>query len=67
VFGLIEQEVQTSGFWNSIPMQNRLRGELQSEVLLNHKSIFENLFNKRTEIISRLLEWARAHHSTIIR
>lgn len=65
-FATIEREVRTSGFWNAPPMQNRLRGELQNEVVLNHKEAFANLFRKRQEIISRLMEWAKENHRTII-
>jgi type I restriction enzyme, R subunit len=65
-FAVIERELHTTGFWNSPTMQSRLKGELQNEVLLNHKSIFPALFGKRNQIISRLMEWAKDKHRTIL-
>jgi type I restriction enzyme, R subunit len=65
-FALLERELQSSGFWQSPPMQLRLQGELQNEVLLNYNKQFGALFGKRKEIISRLMEWARANHQTIV-
>ncbi len=65
-FNLIEREIRSAGFWNSIPAQNRLRGELQelfvSERFVNYPHIFE----KRHQLITRLMEWARANHDTIV-
>jgi type I restriction enzyme R subunit len=64
---VIKQEVQTAGFWDSIPAQNRLKEELQELLLLSADSnSYPKIFKERKEIITRLLEWSRENHSKII-
>jgi type I restriction enzyme R subunit len=66
-FNVIKQEVQTAGFWDSIPAQNRLKEELQELLLLSADSnSYPKIFKERKEIITRLLEWSRENHSKII-
>ena len=66
VFNLIEREIQAAGFWYSVPAQNRLRADLQQLLLSPRFADYPNMFSTRKELISRLLEWARANHETII-
>ncbi|MBS9385981.1 MAG: type I restriction endonuclease subunit R [Dolichospermum sp. BR01] len=65
-FNVIKQEVQTAGFWGSIPAQNRLKEELQKLFLSAEFVSYPNIFKERKEIILRLLEWSRENHSKII-
>ena len=66
-FNLIEREVRSAGFWNSIPAQNRLKAELQQILLSERFSAIPNVFAKRQALVSRLMEWARANQDTITR
>jgi type I restriction enzyme R subunit len=66
-FNLIRQEVQTAGFWNSIPAQNRLKAELQALFVSERFVSLPNMWGKRQAIISRLVEWAKENHGTIMR
>ena len=66
-FNLIEREIRSAGFWNSTPAQNRLKAELQQLFLSERYGAYPNIFAKRQELISRLMEWARANHDTIVR
>ncbi len=63
---MIKQEVQTAGFWDSIPAQNRLKEELQKLFLSAEFVSYPNIFKQRKEILTRLLEWSRENHSKII-
>jgi type I restriction enzyme R subunit len=66
-FNLIEREIRSTGFWNSIPAQNRLKADLQGLFLSKRFYQFPNMMAKREQLISRLMEWARANHETITR
>jgi type I restriction enzyme R subunit len=65
-FNLIEREIRSAGFWNSIPAQNRLRGELQELFVSERFVSYPHIFEKRQQLITRLMEWARANHDTIV-
>jgi type I restriction enzyme, R subunit len=67
IFNLIEREIRFTGFWQSIPAQNRLKAELQEILLSKQFSSFPNMLQIYKEIISRLIEWARANHGVITR
>ncbi|MEA5502265.1 type I restriction enzyme endonuclease domain-containing protein [Halotia wernerae UHCC 0503] len=45
-FNLIKQEVQTAGFWTSIPAQNRLKEELQKLFLSPDFASYTNIFKQ---------------------
>jgi type I restriction enzyme R subunit len=64
-FNLIEQEVRAAGFWSSTPAQNRLKAELQNLFLSEQFVSYPNIFSKRKELLSRLMEWARENHGVI--
>lgn len=65
-FNLIEREVRSAGFWNSIPAQKRLKGELQRMLLSPLFNSIPNMFAKRQVLVSRLMEWAKDNHKTIV-
>jgi type I restriction enzyme R subunit len=67
VFNLILQEVQTAGFWNTVPAQSRLKADLQELLLSEQFSALPNLWDKRKILVSRLMEWARENHGIITR
>jgi len=67
LFNLIEKEIVYTGFWQSIPAQNRLKAELQ-ELLLSEEYIsYPNMLQNYKVVISRLVEWARANHGVLTR
>lgn len=61
LYNLIENEVQYSGFWNSVPSQNRLKAELQAFLISEQYIQLPNMFARYKQIISRIMEWARAN------
>lgn len=65
-FIVIEREIRSAGFWNSIPAQNRLRAELQQLFLSPRFNIYPNMIDKWRPLITRLVEWAKANHDTIV-
>lgn len=64
-YNLIEREARAVGFWDSIPAQNRLKAELLQLFLSERFSALPHIFAKRQELVSRLLEWARANREMI--
>lgn len=64
-FNLIEREMRSAGFWDSIPAQNRLKAELQELFLSEQFNNTPHIFAKRHALVSRLLEWARSNRETI--
>ena len=67
LFNQILQEVRTAGFWNSTPMQNRLKAELQALLLSEEFSGYPNVIAKWRQLVSRLMEWARENDALIKR
>ena len=67
IFNLIEREVGAAGFWSSIPAQNRLKGEMQQLLLSERFGMLPTIFAKRHVLVSRLMEWAKQNHATIMR
>jgi len=61
LYNLIENEIQYSGFWNSVPSQNRLKAELQAFLISEQHIQLPNMFARYKQIISRIMEWARAN------
>ena len=66
IFNQIQQETQFAGFWRSIPAQSRLKAELQELCLSERFVQYPNMYAKYKQIISRLMEWARENHTTIL-
>lgn len=65
-FNLIQREIRSAGFWGSVPAQNRLKAELQQLFLLPRYSTYPNMMSRWRPIATRLVEWARANHETIV-
>lgn len=66
LFNLILVEIRLVGFWDNPPAQARLKAELHKLLLSKDYQRFENLFGKRNEILSRILELAKTNHWRII-
>lgn len=56
---MLSLELQTVGFWDSIPAQMRLKGELQALFISEKFYLIPNMQNKYSELISRTMETAR--------
>ena len=67
LYNLVETENQFSGFWGSIPSQNRLKADLQALLISERYLQLPNMFNKYKQIISRIMEWARSNPGVFIR
>jgi type I restriction enzyme R subunit len=67
-FNLIEREIRSAGFWNSIPSQNRLRAELQKLFVSPRFSTYPHILNEdiRKPLITDLIQWAKDNHDKII-
>ena len=65
-FNLIEREIRSAGFWDSIPAQNRLKAELQQLFLSPRFHHYPDMMDKWRLLITRLMEWARQNHDTIV-
>lgn len=61
----IVREIQLSGFWSSVPAQRKLEAELQKILLSKEFNRLPNIFAKRTKLISRMLEIAKANHEKL--
>lgn len=66
-FNLIAREVRSAGFWDSVPAQKRLIAELRALFLSERFVGYPQMFDRRNALSTRLMEWARANHATIIR
>jgi type I restriction enzyme R subunit len=66
-FMLIEREVRAVGFWNSVMAQKRLESELQDLFLAERFDALPEVFEKHKELLTRIMEWARKNHDTIVR
>ena len=66
VFLVIERELQLTGFWESIPARNKLRADLQKELLAPRFFKVPGIVQNREQIISRLLELAKKNNDTIL-
>lgn len=66
VFNLVATEIRLTGFWDSVPAQSKLKAELQRLLLSAEFSSLPNIFTKRSELISRIMELAKTNHFRII-
>lgn len=67
IFSEVQVEVRQAGFWDSTAKQARLKGELQKILLGPDYVDFGPMWDKKSTIISRLVEWARRNHKKVIR
>jgi len=66
VFMVIEQELQLTGFWESIPASNKLQSEIQKILLSPDFIKLPNIVQNRNRIISRIMELAKKNNDTIL-
>lgn len=66
VCNLVINEIKLTGFWDSIPAQNKLRAELQKLLLSAEFIIYPKITTKYKELISRIMELAKANHFKMI-
>ena len=66
IFATLQTEMRLTGFWNSVPSQNKLKEELRNTMLSQDFYQLPGMTNKYSEIISRILEVARTNHRHIV-
>ena len=66
IFNLVSTELKLTGFWDSIPAQQKLKAELQKMLLSPDFNKLPNVLIKRNELISRIMELAETNHFKII-
>lgn len=66
VFNLVAIELKMTGFWDSVPAQNRLKAELQKLFISSDFSKLSNIVKNRKAITSRVMEVAKSNHYRII-
>lgn len=65
VYNLVELEISKVGFWDSIPAQEKLRAEIKKVLLSDQFRHLPNITEKRAEIITKIMEFARKNHTVI--
>jgi len=65
VYNLVATELKMTGFWDSIPAQNRLKAELQKLFISPDFSNLPNIIKNRKAITSRVMEVAKSNHYRI--
>lgn len=66
IMEVVIREIKLTGFWDSVPAQNRLKQDLQ-EVLLSEAFVdIPLMLDKYRALISRILEFAKANHFKLI-
>ncbi|GHT78728.1 type I restriction enzyme [Bacteroidia bacterium] len=66
VCNLVINEIKLTGFWDSIPAQSKLRAELQKLLLSPDFVTYPSITTKYKELISRIMELAKANHFKMI-
>ncbi len=66
IYNLVAREIRLKGFWDSAPAQNKLKADLQDILLSKEFSRMPNIISKRKELISKILETAKANHFRIV-
>lgn len=66
VFTVVEQELQLTSFWESIPARKKLREEIQKVLLSPDFYQIPNLMDNREQIISRVMEIAEKNNDRIV-
>ena len=59
-------EIKLTGFWDSPPAQNRLKSEIQKLLLSPEFIDYPNMAKKYNELVSRIMEHAKANHFKMI-
>ena len=63
---LVINEIKLTGFWDSIAAQSKLRAELQKLLLSPEFVVYPQITSKYKELISRIMELAKANHFKMI-
>lgn len=66
MFQLVVNEIKLTGFWDSVPAQNKLKAELQKMLLSAEFNRLPHIIAKRAELISRIMELAKTEHFKIV-
>jgi type I restriction enzyme R subunit len=66
IFNLVVTEIKLTGFWDSVPAQSKLKGELQKMLLSPEFNKLPNIIQKRSELISRIMELSKTNHFKMI-
>lgn len=66
IMNTVIREIKLTGFWDSIPAQNRLKQELQEILLSEAFAKIPSMIQKYNAMISRILEFAKANHFRLI-
>lgn len=69
VFDKVKLEIGSIGFWQNIPAQNRLKGEIVDILISEDQGLTKlipGLFGRRNEISSRIMELAKSNHDIIL-
>ncbi|MBU1821970.1 MAG: HsdR family type I site-specific deoxyribonuclease [Bacteroidetes bacterium] len=64
--GLLTEEIRLTGFWENIPAQNHVKGELTKIIVSPEYKALPAIFAKRNAIITRLMEIAKTNHEKLI-
>ncbi|MCB2222125.1 MAG: HsdR family type I site-specific deoxyribonuclease [Bacteroidetes bacterium] len=65
IFNLVRTEIQLTGFWDSVPAQNKLKAELQKLLLSAQYIDLPNIRAKYRHIVSRIMELSKSNHFLI--
>jgi type I restriction enzyme R subunit len=65
-FLVAERELRLTGFWESIPARNKLKAELQKTLLSQEFANLPGVVEKRSHIISRIMEIAEKNNDIIL-
>jgi type I restriction enzyme R subunit len=66
LFGDVERELKLTGFWESIPARNKLKADIQKNLLQPEFSKLPGLVKNRAQIISRVMEIAEKNTDAIL-
>jgi type I restriction enzyme R subunit len=66
LFNEVERELKLTGFWESIPVRNKLKADIQKTLLQPEFAKLPGLVKNRAHIISRVMEIAEKNNDTIL-
>ena len=66
ITNIISKELTAPNFWNNPTAISRMRGEIQSLLISSDYNSLPNIFKKRNDIISRIVEIAESNNDLIL-
>ncbi len=66
VFLVVERELRLTGFWESAPARNKLRGDLQKILVSQEFLTLPGVLEGRERILSRIMELAMKNNDIIL-